>query len=203
MVNKLTLHQLNLKYASEGLDLLKAIRAWKDLQFTPDSIRDQVRNDVGTTITASDARELYHLGSSMKYDYDAMTKPYEVSKGREKLIPDNIKNEQRKLSPAIKMSMERLGQNLYRDKKAKTYWTLKEKVADNGEKAVYLVAIEEPDDVKKTADLKGVDGESGTEYSQEVVKARGEESPENPAGKPSESKDKEQWKNELSEHGNY
>jgi len=203
MVNKLTLHQLNLKYASEGLDLLKAVRAWKDLQFTPDSIRDQVRNDVGTTITASDARELYHLGSSMKYDYDAMAKPYEVSKGREKLIPDNIKNEQRKLSPAVKMSMERLGQNLYRDKKAKTYWTLKEKVADNGEKAVYLVAIEEPDDVKKTAALSGVDGEPGTAYSKENVKAQGEESPENPVGKSTEPKDKEQWKNELSEHGNY
>ena len=203
MVNKLTLHQLNLRYASEGLDLLKAIRAWKDLQFTPDSIRDQVRNDVGTTITASDARELYHLGSSMKYDYDAMAKPYEVSKGREKLIPDNIKNEQVKLSPAIKMSMERLGQNLYRDKKAKTYWTLKEKVADNGEKAVYLVAIEEPDDVKKTAALSGVDGEPGTAYSKETVKTQGEESPENPEGKSTEPKDKEQWKNELSEHGNY
>ena len=203
MVNKLTLHQLNLKYASEGLDLLKAVRAWKDLQFTSDSIRDQVRNDVGTTITASDARELYHLGSSMKYDYDAMAKPYEVSKGREKLIPDNIKNEQRKLSPAVKMSMERLGQNLYRDKKAKTYWTLKEKVADNGEKAVYLVAIEEPDDVKKTAALSGVDGEPGTAYSKENVKAQGEESPENPVGKSTEPKDKEQWKNELSEHGNY
>jgi len=203
MINKLTLHQLNIRYASEGLDLIKAIRAWKDLRLTPDGIRDQIRNDIGTTITAIDAREIYHLGSAMKYDYDSICKPFEVSKGREELLPDNIRNDKIKLSPAIKMSMERLGQNLYRDKKAKTYWTLKEKVADNGEKAVYLVAIEEPDDIKKTADLKGVDGEMGTAYSKECVKSQGEESPENPVGKPSQPKDKEQWKNELSEHGNY
>jgi hypothetical protein len=197
MVNKLTLHQLNLKYASEGLDLLKAIRAWKDLQFTPDSIRDQVRNDVGTTITASDARELYHLGSSMKYDYDAMAKPYEVSKGREKLIPDNIKNEQRKLSPAIKMSMERLGQNLYRDKKAKTYWTLKEKVADNGEKAVYLVAIEEPDDVKKTAALSGTS--EGTPTS--VVNQKASDNPITGTSIPVVEQDNKELKGDIYQVG--
>ena len=203
MIDKLTLHQLNIKYSSEGLDLIKAVRAWKDLQFTPDSIRDQVRNDVGTTITAADARELYHLGSSMKYDYDAINKPFEVSKGREKLIPDNIKNDQIKMSPAIRQSMDRLGQNLYRDKKAKTYWTLKEKVADNGDKAIYLVAIEEPDELKKTAALKRADEEMGTAYSQEGVKGRGEESPENPVGLPTEEQGNKVLTNEFPKNENY
>jgi len=203
MIDKLTLHQLNIKYSSEGLDLIKAVRAWKDLQFTPDSIRDQVRSDVGTTITAEASRELYHLGSSMKHDYDAIVKPYEISKGREKLIPENFKNEQRKLSPAIRQSMERLGQNLYRDKKAKTYWTLKEKVADNGDKAIYLVAIEEPDDLKKTAALKGVDGEMGTAYSQVGVKGRGEESPENPVGLPTIEQGNKVLTNEFPKNENY
>ena len=131
------------KYATEGLDLFKALRAWKESKLTPDGIRDQVRFDVGKVITAADARELYHIGSAMKYDYDTIAKEFEVSKGRDDLIPDNIKQDKIKLSPAIRQSMERIGQNLYRDKKAKKYWTLKEKVGDDGQKAIYLVAVEE------------------------------------------------------------
>ena len=153
-MNKEFLSRLTNKYASEDLDLFKAIRVWKDACLTPDEIRDQVRNDTGKDITAADARELYHLGESMKHDYDSILKPFEVSKGREDLIPDNIYQKAIKLSPSIKLSMERIGENLYRDKTAKTYWTLKEKIADDGKKAIYLVAVEEPDELKKTAQVE-------------------------------------------------
>lgn len=150
-MNKEFLTKLNTKYASEGLNLMQALKTWRSERLNPDGIRDQVRNDIGRDITAEDARELYHLGSSMKYDYDAIAKDFEVSKGREDLIPENFHTKSIQLSPSVKLSMERIGQNLYRDKKAKKYWTLKEKIGDGGQKAIYLVAVEEPDELKKLA----------------------------------------------------
>jgi hypothetical protein len=84
----------------------------------------------------------------MKSDYEMIAKDFEVSKGRDDLIPENIKENKIKLSPAIRQSMERVGQNLFLDRKAKKYWTLKEKVGDNGSKAVYLVAVEEDAEIK-------------------------------------------------------
>jgi len=136
------------KYATEGLDLLQALKIWKENNLSPDNIKDQVQFDIGKKISAVDARNLYHIGSAMKYDYDTIAKDFEVSKGREDLIPENIKENKIKLSPAIRQSMERIGQNLFRDKKAKKYWTLKEKVGDDGQKAVYLVAIEDNSEKK-------------------------------------------------------
>ena len=152
-MNKELLTRLNSKYAEEGMDLMQALRVWKESKLTPAKIRDQVRSDIRKDITSSDAVELYHLGSSMESDYNSICKPFEVNKGREDLIPENIKEKKIKLSPSIRQSMDRVGQNLYRDKTAKTYWTLKEKIADNGDKAIYLVAVEEPDEIKRKANI--------------------------------------------------
>jgi len=202
MFDKETLHKLNIKYASEGLDLLKAVRTWKDLKFSSDDIRNQVLSDIGMHLADGSAQELYHLGAAMKCDYDSINKPYEVGKGREKLLPDNIKNKSVKLSPAIKMSMERVGQNLYRDKKAKTYWTMKEKVADNGEKVIFLVAIEEQDDdVKKTAAVPEMGikpSEGGTETTVTNIKATGGES-----GDPMKEQGNKDLKNDIHQIGGY
>jgi hypothetical protein len=155
MMNRELLNQLNSKYAQEHMDLMQALYIWNEARLSPNDIRDQVRNDIGRKITSAEAVELYHMGASIKSDYDTLVKPYEVSKGRDDLIPDNIKNKSIKMSPSIRVSMERIGSNLFRDKKAKTYWTMKEKIGDNGEKSIFLVAIDEPDDEKKkTASVK-------------------------------------------------
>ena len=53
------------------------------------------------------------------------------------------------------MAMDRVGANLFRHKTAKTYWTMKEKIGDNGAKEVFLVAVDEPDEIKKEAVVVG------------------------------------------------
>jgi len=154
-MDRILLASLDNSYSKASLDLLQALRAWKEARLTPDDIKDQVLSDTGKKITAVEARELHHIGTVLQYDYDSIAKQFEVSKGREDLIPENIKENKIKLSPAIKMSMEKVGENLYRHKTAKTYWTLKEKMGDNGDKAVFLVAIDDPEEgqTKKAEDV--------------------------------------------------
>jgi len=151
-MRKELMYKLNNCYTKEGMNFFEAIRAWRKERLTPENIRLQVEYDIGKSITGVEARELYHVGESMQHDFDSTISQFEISEGRSDLIPENIKEKKIKLSPAIKQSMERLGQNLYRDKKAGTYWTLKEKVGDGGEKVVYLVAINEPDNTQKVAE---------------------------------------------------
>ena len=143
------LHHL---YKKANLDVLKAVRTWADLEFSPGMIAEQVNNDIQRTVTAKEAEELYHLGTSMRHDYEVIAKDYEVSKGRDDLIPENIKQDKIKLSPAIRMAMDRVGANLFRHKTARTYWTMKEKLGDNGSREVYLVAVDEPDETREAAD---------------------------------------------------
>lgn len=152
-MNTNLMHSLNTTYTKKGMDILKALRVWREARLTPDDIKSQVFNDSGRRINAIEARELHHIGTAMQYDYDSVAKQFEVSKGRDDLIPENIKGNKIKLSPAIKMSMEKIGQNLYRHKTARTYWTLKEKQGDNGDKSLFLVAVDDPDeDVQKMAE---------------------------------------------------
>ena len=152
-MNRELIGRLNNQYAAENLDFLKAVKIWKEANLKYDDIRDQIMSDVGRNITTAEAEELFHLGAAMESDYTSICKQFEVSKGRDDLIPKNIKENKIKMSPAIRMSMEKLGQNLYRHKTAKTYWTLKEKVGANGEKSIYLVAVDEPENIKKIAQI--------------------------------------------------
>ena len=147
-MDRVLLASLDNSYSKASLNLLQALRTWREARLTPDDIKDQVLSDTGRKITAVEARELHHVGTVLQYDYDSIAKQFEVSKGREDLIPENIKENKVKLNPAIRMSMEKVGENLYRHKTARTYWTLKEKLGDNGEKAVFLVAIDDPTDEK-------------------------------------------------------
>ena len=151
-MNKELVYTLNQRYVKANLNFLGALRVWNESSYTPEEIQNQIKNDIDRDVTAQEAEELYHVGASLKDNYESIVKPYEVSKGRADLIPANIKNKSIKMSPAIKMAVDKIGQNLFRHKTAKTYWTMKEKTGDNGEKAIYLVAVDEPDDMKKTAE---------------------------------------------------
>jgi len=85
---------------------------------------------------------------------EAVAKDYPVSRGREELLPDNIRNRERiKFTPSIRSAFDRVGKNLYRDKVAAKYWTLKKKRGEDGQEAVYLVAVETDDGVK-TASMR-------------------------------------------------
>lgn len=93
---------------------------------------------------------------------EAVAKDFAVSKGREDLLPDNIRNQNRiKFTPSIRRAFERVSEHVYRDKYAAKYWTLKEKIGEDGKKAVYLVAIETDDNVK-TAGIRRADAPAGT-----------------------------------------
>lgn len=151
-MNRELLHKLNSQYTKEGLDFMKAIRVWKKARFSSEDIKTQVATDVGSRISSIEAKELQHLGAVAEHDYNAIAQQFEVSEGRSDLIPENIKENKIKLSPGTKQSMEKIGQNLYRHKTAGTYWTLKEKQGDNGESAIYLVAVEEPEGAQKIAE---------------------------------------------------
>jgi hypothetical protein len=149
VMNRQLLQGLNQNYVKKGLDFMQALKVWREANINPDQIVAQVKSDIDRTITAEEANELYHVGASMQYDYDYVAKPFEVSKGREDLIPENAKQTSVRFTPMVRQSLEKIGENLYRDKKAAKYWTLKEKLGDNGEKAIFLVAVEEPEKVKK------------------------------------------------------
>jgi len=81
---------------------------------------------------------------------EAVAKEYKVSKGREELLPYMIKNRDKiKFTPTVRMAMDKVGKNLYRDKIASKYWTLKEKVGEDGKKSIFLVAVETEDKKEK------------------------------------------------------
>lgn len=78
-----------------------------------------------------------------------LVKPYKVSEGSSDLLPYNIKNRDKlKFTPSTRMAMEKIGENLYRDKIASKFWTLKERIGDDGSKQIYLVAVETDDNKK-------------------------------------------------------
>jgi hypothetical protein len=186
---------LSQKYASKDLDLMQAIRIWKESRISPEGIRDQVRYDIGMKINSADAKTLYRMGSELEkgdkkleefgmskgnenndpffgVNYanqnknyggmEAVAKVYPVSKGREELLPDNIRNRDKiKFTPSIRKAFERVSENIYRDKYAAKYWTLKEKMGEDGKKAIFLVAVETDDSVK-TASMRRADAPAGT-----------------------------------------
>jgi hypothetical protein len=100
--------------------------------------------------------------SNQNKNYDGMeviAKDYDVSEGRSDLIPFNLKNSKKiKVTPKIRKAFDRVGENLFRDKFAAKYWTLKEKIGEDGKKSVYLVAIETPDSQIKHANIKEAQG---------------------------------------------
>ena len=89
---------------------------------------------------------------------EVIAKDYEVSKGREELIPTNIKDRNKiKYVPSIRSAFDRVGPNMFRDKQASKYWTLKEKIGEDGKKSIYLVAVESDDPQVKQAAIKEAD----------------------------------------------
>jgi len=143
------LDELKEQYNKEGLDFENALITWKNSKLTPSQIQAQIKFDIRRSISSTDSRALHRLGSSALDNYTTLPSVFEVSKGKEDLIPENIKDRQKiRLSPTTRMSLEKIGQNLYRDKIAR-YWTLKERTDGNGEKVVYLVAVDD-DSIEKT-----------------------------------------------------
>ena len=181
--NIMLLKELSQSYTREGLDILQALRAWKESNLSPESIRNQVYYDVKIKVSSAEAHDLHKAGAmitrhgfkledfgisdkntsglvpdgTLSSNYqkkdknwggtDIEAKEYSVSKGRSELIPENIVNRDKiKFTPSVRMSMEKVDNNLYRSKTAAKYWMLKNKKGDDGKEELYLVAVNDSSD---------------------------------------------------------
>jgi len=167
-MDRYLIESLAKKYAYQGMDFNKVLSVWADSGLDINGIREQVYYDIGRRVTADEAAELYRIGSKMLYDYTYDTADFEVSSGRSDLIPEQVKRRQMKFNPANRKLMHRVGPNLYRDKYAKRYWTLKERMGEDGRKSIYLVAIEEHSDGIKTAQDTQQNVQQGQQNNQQT-----------------------------------
>lgn len=133
-----TLYNLNNVYMSEGLDLIKALRIWKEARLTPNMIRDQIRNDVGYNVSLAEAKSLFKIGSDLQsgMNYDFGGEYY--TDVMEKMNTNNYI----KITPSVRASVEKIGQNLYRTKRANILWKIDMKQTDDGSQIPYLVRID-------------------------------------------------------------
>lgn len=132
------LNDLNTKYSKSDLDFLEALKIWKKAKLTPTEIRGQVASDIGMRINMAEAKILHRKGAEITAGYDEL---YEIDENTE--VDDKIKTSRAlKLTPAIRASMEKVGHNLYRTKKAELLWKIDMKETGDGERVPYLVRVE-------------------------------------------------------------
>lgn len=148
MGTRTILSSLNQKYVRADLDLTEAIKVWKTANFSPTRIQDQVRNDIGYKLSLAEAKVLHKVGSDLLYKSDTVDFRTEyVNAYLEKF-------EQKKavqLTPLIKESIEKIGQNLYRSKKASILWKMDMRDMEDGTKKPWLirVTVDDNDNEKK------------------------------------------------------
>lgn len=147
-------NSLQRRYAAEGFDFFNVLHVWQHEKLTAEDIKEQVMFDIGRTIDAEEAVCIYKVSKDMPsaYSEDLYSKedPYKKEK---KTMPENLKKDYRprkmKFTQQIRSQMDRVDHNLFRSKVAGKYWTLKEKIGEDGKKSIFLVAVEEDDDTKK------------------------------------------------------
>jgi len=133
-----TLYSLNNIYAKEGFDVLRALRVWKEARLNPAMIRDQIRDDVGHNVSLAEAKALYKIGSELQ---SGIT--YEFGKEQDTNVMQQM-NAHRvmKFTPNVRASVEKIGQNLYRTKRANVLWKIDMKDNDDGSQIPYLVRVD-------------------------------------------------------------
>jgi len=135
--------KLERNYTKHGMSLAKALDVWREVQYSPEEIQEQVASDINMDISLKVAEELHSLANN-KTDMIATvdTKPDKYQKFvplsyKDKRVPQLVK-----FTSTIKNNYVKVGEDLYQDKKTKKYWTLKESLDQNGKRGLYLVAVE-------------------------------------------------------------
>lgn len=129
--------KLNNHYAKNGLDFMEALKVWKQEKLSPEAIRDQVRSDVKNKISLAEAKALYKTGSQMMLGYSDLGLESDIK------IDENLLTKRAiKMTPSVKSSVERIGQNLFRTKNASILWKIDMKKMDDGQSVPYLVRVE-------------------------------------------------------------
>lgn len=134
------LHTLNNVYGNEGLDFMKALRVWKEARLTPQMIKDQIHNDVQQKVSLAEAMSLHKIGTSliMGSDPNILNNKEDASDIYQKMST----SKQMKLTPNVRATLQRVGQNLFRTKRANIYWKIDMKNTDDGQQVPYLVRID-------------------------------------------------------------
>jgi len=134
------LYNLNNKYAKADLDLSLALKVWKEARLVPQDIKDQVRNDVGQRISLAESKILYKIGSQLKINSSYSENLF----GEETVSDVQQKMSSQKsvrLTPNVRASIEKVGQNLFRTKRANILWKID--MMEDGENQIpYLVRID-------------------------------------------------------------
>jgi hypothetical protein len=129
--------KLNNHYAKNGLNFMEALKVWKHAKLTPEAIRDQVRSDVKSNVSLAEAKALYKTGSQMMLGYS------DLGLEREVPVDDSMQTKRTiKMTPSVKSSVERIGQNLFRTKNASMLWKIDMKTMDDGQSVPYLVRVD-------------------------------------------------------------
>lgn len=133
------LNELNNRYSNSDLDFIEALKVWKQAGLTPDSIRSQVRNDVGKVVSFAEAKVLHKIGSDLIMSHEDIKLSNEI----ENITLGNMMDKRSlRLTPSIRASVERIGQNLFRTKNASMLWKIDMKYTDDGQQIPYLVRVD-------------------------------------------------------------
>lgn len=137
------MNKLNHIYTKENLDFLQAMKIWKFSKLTPDRIRHQIANDVGSKVSLAEAKLLYRIGSDLVRTGDEINCEDQLNSD----VFEKLQTRRSiKLTPTIREAVERVGKNLYRTKKANIMWKIDMKHTDDGQQIPYLLRIESAED---------------------------------------------------------
>lgn len=141
--------KLNNHYAKDGLDFMEALKVWKHAKLSPEAIRDQVRSDIKNKISLAEAKALYKTGSQMMLGYS------DLGLEREVAVDEGLQTKRAiRMTPSVKSSVERIGQNLFRTKNASMLWKIDMKKMDDGQSIPYLVRVDTVEANETEEDLR-------------------------------------------------
>lgn len=135
------LQQLNTKYAKADLDLTLALKVWKEAKLTPQDIRDQVRNDVGQRVTVAEAKTLYKMGSQLQLNNNYINQLFNQEEAISDIHQRMASHKTIRLTPNVRASIEKIGQNLFRTKRANILWKI-DMMIDGDSQIPYLVRVD-------------------------------------------------------------
>jgi len=130
---------LNKRYASENLDFMEALRVWKRARLNPDAIRQQIGNDIGVRVSFAEAKHLHKISRDVVSGH--IEEDFGIDYATE--ILNKMSHHKRiKLTPSVREAVERVGQNLFRTKRANVLWKIDMKYTDDGQEVPYLIRID-------------------------------------------------------------
>lgn len=134
------MYKLGKIYSKSDLDIVEAVKIWKQARLNPTNIRDQIQNDVGVRVSLAESKTLHRLGSDLIMGLENLDfgKAYAHDILQKMMTKNSIK-----LTPAVREAVERVGKNMYRTKRANNVlWKVDVRQTDDGQQIPYLLRLE-------------------------------------------------------------